>query len=116
MIQDSASNSATYKRMASHVHIKTAVKPMTEIRRKLRWKGCISTGVMNTSLILTYPQLLRLANSLHVSLIRDSAGLVRLGRAFRDEIRIHLILISRHDGRYFQVCLVGASKYFSYQE
>lgn len=36
-----------YKRMASHVHMSTAVKPRTEIRRKLRCKEHFSIRIAN---------------------------------------------------------------------
>lgn len=85
--------------MASHVHMSTAVKPSTEMRRKLRCKKTLQHKNGEHTASFTYPQLLSLANASHVMLVSDRADLVGLWPVFRDQIEIGLILHARH-GQY----------------
>jgi hypothetical protein len=80
-----------YNRMASHVHMSTAVKPSTEMRRKLRCEDYLSISEDEYPTIATYPELLCLAHTSHVMLVSDCADLVGLWRVFRNQIEIGII-------------------------
>jgi len=90
-------HTVAYKSIASHVHISTAVKPSTEMRRKLRCKEVFRILNDGTTSTTTYPQLLCLANTSHVMLVSDRANLVGLWRVFRDQIEVGVILCACHD-------------------
>jgi len=93
----------TYKRIASHVHIKTAVNPSIEIRRKLRYMLHVSMLPDRTHTKRpAYPQFLRFANASHVVLVCDCARLVRPCRVF--QVHLDLILAVRHSRGGLSVC------------
>jgi hypothetical protein len=65
-----------------------------ETKVTLRW--AYQYVELGTHSIVTYPQLLCLANTSHVMLVSDRAYLVGLWRVFRNQIKVGIILSGRH--------------------